>query len=59
MKRYVEPWKRRVTFLKGDITSKATVEEVSAYFRIDSIVHTATYTGYGDQERTMVAGSAR
>ncbi len=52
VKRYVEPWKRRVTFLKGDITSKATVEEVSAYFKIDSIVHTATYTGYGDQERT-------
>ena len=52
VKRYVEPWKKSVTFLKGDIASKETVEEVSAYFKIDRIVHTATYTGYGDQEKT-------
>lgn len=50
VEKYVEPWKKSVTFLKGDIRSKETVEEVSAYFKIDRIVHTATYTGYGDQE---------
>ena len=50
VQRYLEPWSQRVTWVTGDIAEKAGMEAASAYFNIDSIVHCATYTAYGDTE---------
>jgi nucleoside-diphosphate-sugar epimerase len=47
----VEPWLKHVTWVNGDIVSQATMEVVSAYHKIDKIVHVATYTPYGDIEK--------
>ncbi len=50
VKRYLEPWSDRVTWLTGDIADGSGREGASAYFDIDRIVHCATYTAYGDTE---------
>ena len=51
VQRYLAPWAKQVTWLTGDIVSGADLEAVSAYERVESIVHAATYTPYGDTEK--------
>ena len=50
VQRYVAPWAKRVTWLTGDIADRGGLEAASAYFNIDSIVHSAAYSPYGDTE---------
>jgi UDP-glucose 4-epimerase len=51
VQQYVAPWAERVTWLTGDIADRTGVEAASAYYNIDSIVHSAAYTPYGDTEK--------
>ena len=50
VQRHVAQWAQRVTWLTGDIAESSGLEAASAYFNIDSIVHSAAYTPYGDTE---------
>ena len=44
IKKYVEPWSDRVTFVQGDIVNKADLERVAADHKITKIVHAAATT---------------
>ena len=45
VRKYIEPWKDRVTWAQGDILDMAALEQVAATHRINKIVHAAVYTG--------------
>ena len=44
VRKYLEPWASRVTFVQGDILNKADVEQVAAQHNITKIVHAAVFT---------------
>ena len=44
MRKYVEPWEQRVTFVQGDIMNQRDLEQVAADHDITKIVHGATFT---------------
>ena len=48
VRRYLEPWTTRVTWVQGDICDKAMLEEVAVTHHISKIVHAAVYTAFTD-----------
>ena len=53
VKRYVEPWAERVSFIQGDILSKGDLELAAAQHNIDKIVHAAVFTGITREVETQ------
>ena len=50
VQRYVEPWKDHITWVTGDITDRATLEQLAGTYNIRKIVHMAVATP-PDEER--------
>ena len=47
----IEPWAKQLTWVQGDIVDEGSLEKLAATASIDKIIHNATYTPYGNQER--------
>lgn len=45
VRKYVEPWTERVTFVQGDILSKVDLERATSGHEVTKIVHAAVFTG--------------
>ena len=50
VQRYVEPWKDHITWVTGDITDRATLEQLAGNYNVRKIVHLAVATP-PDEER--------
>ena len=42
--RYIEPWKDRITFVKGSVLDVEAIERMAGSFTIDKVIHAAAYT---------------
>ena len=45
VRKFVEPWAERVTFVQGDILSKGDLERATSGHEVTKIVHAAVFTG--------------
>ncbi len=45
VRKYLDPWKGKVTWIQSDILDRSALEEVAASHDIEKIVHAAVYTG--------------
>jgi UDP-glucose 4-epimerase len=50
-RRFLEPWKERVTWVTGSVADAGLLDRIGAEHDIDKIVHAAAYTPYDEQEQ--------